>query len=438
MHFIKRLSWRRWPIAAGTLAVLFIAYGVSLVSRSRVLQQRIATEVRLLDELGRLSEAVHQLGLTHRVDVSTRQYQWQDEYQRLGARVRDLQARFSGSPGMDELGRSLGPVLHQADSLHLAAMGAGGSWEGLRPNEAILQFMLQRAQKVVDRTARNVHEEGLGAHAATLSARWDEAQWLLVAACVIALALAWLTGLSNRLLIESRTRAEQLDEAKRRIETANRELRETMLSKEEKEVMIKEIHHRVKNNLQIVKSLIRFQMDQVRDEGTLELFNECVNRVGAMALVHEQTYLSKDLANIDVGNYLSHLTRDLCYAYTIDTKLDLDIRISVPTLPVDTLIPLGLLINEVISNSLKYAFKGRERGTVLLHLDGGPGGTLHLRIGDDGAGLPDHGAFHKPQSLGMELIHTLAGQLDASIGIAKGPGTVYELVSMPVERRKRA
>src|SRR5690606_32519772 len=97
-----------------------------------------------------------------------------------------------------------------------------------------------------------------------------------------------------------------------------------------------------------------FQMDQVRDPETLELFNECVNRVGAMALVHEQTYLSKDLANIDVGNYLSHLTRDLCYAYTIDTKLDLDIRINVPTLPVDTLIPLGLLINEVISNSLKY------------------------------------------------------------------------------------
>jgi two-component sensor histidine kinase len=160
--------------------------------------------------------------------------------------------------------------------------------------------------------------------------------------------------------------------------------------------------------------------------------------VSAMALVHEQTYLSKDLANIDVNTYLASLTRDLCYAYAIDTELDLDIRIHVPTLSVDTLIPLGLLINEVISNSLKYAFKGRRKGVILVHLEGDEHNGLHLRIGDDGVGLPDRSRWERPQSLGMELIQTLAGQLNTTVSLVPGPGTVYELRSNLAEKRKRA
>ena len=211
-----------------------------------------------------------------------------------------------------------------------------------------------------------------------------------------------------------------------------------MLSKEEKEVMIKEIHHRVKNNLQIVKSLIRFQMDQVEDERTNEMFNECVNRVSAMALVHEQTYLSKDLANIDVSSYLDQLIRDICAAYTIDMKLDLDIKIEVPTLSVDTLIPLGLMINEIISNSLKYAFKDRKEGVIMVHIYGDQLTGISLRIGDNGIGLPDRSRWSRPETLGMELIHTLAEQLDATVELASGPGTVYEIVSTPIVKLKRA
>ena len=298
--------------------------------------------------------------------------------------------------------------------------------------------MLQKARKEADNASHAVHEQGLSVHTAALSDRWSEARVLLVAACLMAVVLAWLTAVRNRLLNESRNRSRELEEAHRTLEAINRELRETMLSKEEKEVMIKEIHHRVKNNLQIVKSLIRFQMDQVSDARTTELFNECVNRVSAMALVHEQTYLSKDLANIDVNTYLASLTRDLCYAYAIDTELDLDIRIHVPTLSVDTLIPLGLLINEVISNSLKYAFKGRRKGVILVHLEGDEHNGLHLRIGDDGVGLPDRSRWERPQSLGMELIQTLAGQLNTTVSLVPGPGTVYELRSNLAEKRKRA
>lgn len=437
MPIFKHRSWQKWPFAAALLAVLFISYGISLVSRSRALQARIGHEVMLLDELSHINEDLHQLALIHRVDLRTKRFEWNSQLASLQGRVLQASERFAGSPGVEDMPVDMGPVLHQADSLHQQAMLHGANIADPRSVEAVFQIMMQRAQKIVDRTARSVHEKGLSAHTSTLSDRWNEAQFLLVTACLLAVVLAWLVGVSNRLLLESRSRSEQLAVAKENLERTNRELRETMLSKEEKEVMIKEIHHRVKNNLQIVKSLIRFQMDQVKDERTLELFHECVNRVSAMALVHEQTYLAKDLANIDVSTYLAHLTRDLCYAYTIDIKLEQDIRINVPTLGVDTLIPLGLLINEVISNSLKYAFKGRQKGTIIVHLDGNEDG-LHLRIGDDGVGLPDKSKWDRPNSLGMDLIHTLAGQLGTTISLIPGPGTMYELAPEQQQQRKRA
>ena len=432
------LHLRRWPVVVTIIAVAFIAYGIVLVSRSSKLQQRIAHEVKLLEELNGIGQDIHQLGLVHRVDVGTQQHQWDRELESLRQRVDLAAVRFSDSPGMTDMPPTVHRYLHQADSLHRSIMADRSQWSELRSGEAVIQIMLQKSQQALDRTSRAVHEQGLSNHSATLGARWSEARVLLVAACLMAVVLAWLTTVRDRLLEESRKRSNQLEEAHRILEATNRELRETMLSKEEKEVMIKEIHHRVKNNLQIVKSLIRFQMDQVKDERTLELFNECVNRVSAMALVHEQTYLSKDLANIDVNTYLSHLTRDLCYAYTIDTELHQDIRINIPTLSVDTLIPLGLLINEVISNSLKYAFKGRRKGTILVHLDHDAHGGLSLRIGDDGVGLPDRSKWERPNSLGMELIQTLAGQLGTVAELVPGPGTVYALTTPAKEQRKRA
>jgi two-component sensor histidine kinase len=194
----------------------------------------------------------------------------------------------------------------------------------------------------------------------------------------------------------------------------------------------------VKNNLQIVKSLIRFQMDQVKDAHTQELFNECVNRVSAMALVHEQTYLSKDLANIDVNSYLNALIRDLVHAYSVGVHLKMDVDIRVQTLSVDTLVPMGLLINEIISNSFKHAFKGRSTGSIIVHLSGSESEGLLLRIGDDGIGLPDKTKWSNPQSLGMDLIHTLAGQLDAQVELSDGPGTIYVLRPDQQHYRKSA
>jgi two-component sensor histidine kinase len=431
-------NWRIWPLIAGALALLFIGWDVSLISRTHTVQDRIGRQVDLLDQLGQLNSALNQLGLTHRVDVNTRQNNWPRELAHVKAAMARAEDRHGQEPGMVVLPTELGKQLQICDSLHREVVSQEETTGHHRMAEAVFQLMLQRAQKHVDRAARSVHEQGLGLQTATLSHRWDEAQMLLVLACMFAVVFALLVGMARRLLLESRLRSEQLGIAKNELEASNRELRETMLSKEEKEVMIKEIHHRVKNNLQIVRSLIRFQQDQVTDARTRELFNECINRVGAMALVHEQTYLSKDLANIPVNTYLDSLVRDLVSAYNIRKRLTMDIDIQVKTLSVDTLIPLGLLINEIISNSFKYAFADREEGTITVHLSGSETDGLHLIIGDDGVGMRSRDGFHRPNSLGMELIHTLASQLDSDIHLLDGPGTRYELMGQRLHQRKVA
>ncbi len=423
---------------ASAVAVIFIAYGVSLVSGARQVQSRIAKELLLLDELGRLGDQLQQLGLTQRVDASTGSRQWPMELERFQAATRNVVGRHPDAPGLEHLQGAMDRVLHQADSLHKQVMSSNAPWQEQYSGGVVTQFMLERARKVIEHATREVHEKGLGMHTNVLSAKWDQAQLMLVLACLFAVVFAWLVGVSNRLLLESAERSAQLESTQSDLERTNRDLRETMLSKEEKEVMLKEIHHRVKNNLQIVKSLIRFQMDKVKDQRTTELFNECINRVGAMALVHEQTYLSNDLSNIDVGSYLDQLVRDLCQAYTIDTPLRLDVRIEAGKLGVDTLIPLGLLITEILSNALKYAFRDRREGTILVHLEGDAMHGLRMRIGDDGVGLPDRAHWERPNSLGMELIQTLTGQLDARIVLLDGPGTVYEISTMGGEQRKRA
>ena len=431
-------NWRIWPVIAGTLAVLFIGWDITLISRTHSVQDRIGRQVDLLDRLGQLNSALNQLGLTHRVDVNTGQDNWPRELATVKARLAGTSERHGTEPGMNALPDLLCKQLHACDSLHREAALQEGIPGQHRMAEAVFQIMLQRAQKHVDRAARSVHEQGLGQQTAMLSRRWDEAQMILILACLFAVVFALLVGMARRLLVESRLRSEQLCTAKQNLEAINHELRETMLSKEEKEVMIKEIHHRVKNNLQIVKSLIRFQQDQVSDAKTRELFNECITRVSAMALVHEQTYLTKDMSNIPVDSYLNHLVRDLVYAYSVNIKLKMDIDIQVKTLSVDALVPLGLLINEVISNSFKYAFQGRDTGTILVHLHGSEAEGLHMRIGDDGVGLKTRDGFHRPNSLGMDLIHTLAGQLDGAMHLLDGPGTQYELVSTKVAKRKVA
>lgn len=435
---VNASNWRIWPAIAAVIVLLFIGWDISLMSRTHAVQSRIGRQVHLLESLSDLNAAINQLSIVHRVDVNTGQRGFGRELEMVRGKLSRVVLTHGKEPGIAALPASLEPPLSACDSLHRVVLDAGPDFNAQRMSEAVFQIMLQRAQKQVDRANRGVHEHGLGLQTAALSSNWDEAQLILILACLFAVVFALLVGMARRLLVETRDRSAQLSAAKNDLERTNMELRETMLSKEEKEVMIKEIHHRVKNNLQIVKSLIRFQQDQVQDARTRELFNECITRVSAMALVHEQTYLTKDLANIPVDGYLDHLVRDLVHAYSVNIQLRMDIDIQVKTLSVDALVPLGLLINEVISNSFKYAFQGRTSGTIIVHLSGSEQDGLRMLIGDDGVGLKSRDGFHRPNSLGMDLIHTLSGQLDADIHLLDGPGTSYELVSQKLAHRKVA
>lgn len=205
------------------------------------------------------------------------------------------------------------------------------------------------------------------------------------------------------------------------------DLKATLLSKGEKEVMLKEIHHRVKNNLQVIISLLRIQSHHLTEQKTLLLFEECENRILSMALIHEQLYQSKDMANINVEKYIDTLIQNLLSAYHSNAKLTLESRINVPSLSIDTLVPLGLILNEVTSNSLKHAFPDRETGKLIISVDQIDDRTFRLVVGDDGIGAPEKVLQQATPTLGMELIGLLVNQLEGTIKRRPEPGTVYEI-----------
>ncbi len=196
---------------------------------------------------------------------------------------------------------------------------------------------------------------------------------------------------------------------------------------EEKEVMLKEIHHRVKNNLQIISSLINLQSHYIEDERALELFDECKNRVNSMALIHEKIYESKDLANININEYISELINNLVKLYGMEPEIDLDLHIEVNSFKLDILVPIGLILNETISNSLKYAFEGRERGAIVVHLTRTANHGYRLLIADDGVGIPEGVTIENSETLGLQLIDILADQIDGNITLNCEHGTRYQI-----------
>jgi PAS domain S-box-containing protein len=193
----------------------------------------------------------------------------------------------------------------------------------------------------------------------------------------------------------------------------------------EKEVLLKEIHHRVKNNLQVITSLLNLQSTKVSNPETVAALKESQTRIRSMALVHEELYRSRDLASIDFSSYVRKLTSNLFHAYqAADVALHLDV-VDV-YLPVDAAIPCGLIVNELISNSLKYAFVKRQSGkvTVAFHHDGP---SYELRVSDDGVGLPAHFDLDRTETLGLQLVATLAKQLRGEIAVNRTGGTSFAL-----------
>jgi PAS domain S-box-containing protein len=198
-----------------------------------------------------------------------------------------------------------------------------------------------------------------------------------------------------------------------------------MNSLREKEVLLREIHHRVKNNLAVINSLLYLQSSTTQDEQMLRMLQNCRERVYSMALVHERLYRSEDLASVNFAEYTEELTNQLfrnhmLSADTIRLKLEVE---KIP-LDIDRAIPCGLIITELISNALKHAFPNGRSGEIRVSLQRTKNGGLILSVADNGVGLPDEATLQTRRSLGMRLVHSLATQLDTQIEFLRhDPGT---------------
>lgn len=229
--------------------------------------------------------------------------------------------------------------------------------------------------------------------------------------------------------VEARTRELAVANGDLRSEVAMRTRKEKQLedSLREKEVLLKEVNHRVKNNLQIISSLLHLQSRYIVDPADLQMFVECQNRIKSMVYIHEKLYRSKDFANIDFGNYIGVLARSLFDSYSISgdrVTLVLTVGEGI-TFGVDRAIPCGLIVNELVSNSLKYAFPDSARGTIGIDFRrAGDDGYL-LKVSDDGVGMPADFDYRNAKSLGLQLVMTLVEQLDGVIRRDGGPGVSY-------------
>lgn len=195
-------------------------------------------------------------------------------------------------------------------------------------------------------------------------------------------------------------------------------------SLEEKEIMLKEIHHRVKNNLQVISSLLNMQVEQYQSPEVIDAINSSRNRVKAMALVHENLYRSANISETEMSDYITMLSKNIYSAYGVSFER---VRFKHHALGIlfgiDTVIPLGLIINEVISNSLKHAFPNGKNGKIVLELTMNQDQTYRLRISDNGEGLPTNFDPHGTKTLGMALITGLASQLEGNAVVNNTVGT---------------
>lgn len=229
--------------------------------------------------------------------------------------------------------------------------------------------------------------------------------------------------------VEDRTR--ELLEINHRLneEIHERERAEQRLldSLKEKEVLLKEIHHRVKNNLQIISSLLYLQSQHIDDEKALSVFTESRSRVKSMALVHEKLYQSQDIARIDYHEYLDNFVNYLMQTYHASSR---DIRLTLDVddvhLPVDCAIPTSLIINELVTNALKYAWSDKDHGELTIGLASN-GSKIELWVRDDGVGLPENFVPEESETLGMQLVANLVNQLRGELTIVRDGGTSFNI-----------
>ena len=198
-------------------------------------------------------------------------------------------------------------------------------------------------------------------------------------------------------------------------------------SLKEKEILLKEIHHRVKNNMQVISSLLNLQVKLMKDDKSREALMESQTRVMSIALVHEKLYQSKSFSEIDYDDYLKKITENLLQTYGIPRgKVQLEVHGEKILLPISKAIPVSLIINELVSNSLKYAFPGNRRGTINVDVKKN-GDRYTLVVKDDGVGIPERISLDHLETLGLQLVNSLVGQLVGTIVLNRNRGTEFRI-----------
>ncbi len=196
----------------------------------------------------------------------------------------------------------------------------------------------------------------------------------------------------------------------------------------EKDVLLREIHHRVKNNMQVISSLLSLQSERFPDAAVREAFRESRDRIKSMALVHEKLYQTKDLSRIDFSDYIKSLTSFLFRTYQTDeTRIVLKLDLDRTSLDINAAIPCGLILNELILNALKHAFPGDRKGEIAVGLHESEGGSIRLTVRDNGIGFPEGVDIAHTDTLGLQIISLLTDQLDGRVEVRRNGGTVFTL-----------
>lgn len=209
----------------------------------------------------------------------------------------------------------------------------------------------------------------------------------------------------------------------------NKELEEKLKSSlSEKEILLREIHHRVKNNLQVIISLLNLQSGYIHDEATLRVMKEGENRVRSMALVHEKFYQADGISEINFAEYTEKLCQYIFQSFPeTASRVKLSVESDEVAFDLDTAMPCGLLINEIVSNSLKYAFPDREEGEINIKLKMAGENKVHISVSDNGIGIGIEHDLKAPTTLGLQLIDALTSQLNGEVEMLRNGGTIFNI-----------
>ena len=193
----------------------------------------------------------------------------------------------------------------------------------------------------------------------------------------------------------------------------------------EKEILLKEVHHRVKNNLQVISSSLNLQSSYVKDQMTLDILRESQNRIKAMSFIHESLYRSDDFSFVNFSSYINSLSSNLVQTYIIEhANINLELDLGDVNLNLDQAIPCGLIINELVSNSIKYAFPFNKQGKICIKLTKADN-KIYLSVSDNGIGIPGNLDVENTDTLGLQLVYILVSQLDGDIKVINKKGTIF-------------